>query len=94
MYSAVCLELPSCPEPAAPFLCGDRPHLSCTSQKHHLQILTPGDWWKSPLHPFTTETEDWSGSHYFLLLLLMLFIIIMIIIMFFKSRWLPHLTLA
>lgn len=30
----VCLDVPACPEPAVPFLCVGRPHLSCMSQRH------------------------------------------------------------
>lgn len=51
------LDVPSCPEPAVPFLCVGRPHLSCMSQTHHSQIQTQAGWWRSPLHPFVTDTE-------------------------------------
>lgn len=53
----MCLDVPSCPEPAAPFLCVGRPHLSGMSQKHHSQIQRQAGWWRSPLHPLVTETE-------------------------------------
>lgn len=51
----VCLDVPACPEPAVPFLCVGRPHLSCMSQKHRSQIQKQAGWWRSP-HPFVTVT--------------------------------------
>lgn len=85
-YPVVCLDVPACPEQAVPFLCVSRPHLSCMSQKHHSQIQTQTGWWRSPLHPFITETEGGLTVTTLILVQLLLNTLIFLGILFFKNR--------
>lgn len=94
-HPVVCLDVPSCPGPAVPFLCAGRPHSSCTSQKHHSQIQTQAGWWRSALHPFITETEGGQTLATLIFLQLLLYGKYFSWVFYsLKTHDLPHLSLV